>query len=351
MATLLLSAPAVIFAVAPPVAAWLEYDRQALVTGEPWRAITCHWTHWSLDHLAWDLAAFVVMVALAWRASPRRTLATLAAAAALIPLAVWFVLPGMTHYRGLSGLDSALFMLIAVRLVREELAAGRRGLAAAVALVVAGFLGKIGFELATGATLFADSSSFVPVPLAHVVGGLCGALAALHSGWGSRGLSVVSSGALSSSPLPAYSPPPCSSPAATLPSSFRTTLPSSSRTTLPSSSRRSVLVVEDSLLALEALLTFRRGLLGAFPFALPLENRLSGSSGHAGLRQSAGNQGPNWMSITVDRHSAGCQCGAVSAFRVQRINPFPRVRGTARRSGRPGGTTSRAPSLRPCCWR
>jgi hypothetical protein len=47
-----------------------------------------------------------------------------------------------------------------------------------IALVVAGFTGKIAFELVTGAALFVDSSSFVPVPLAHAVGGACGWISA-----------------------------------------------------------------------------------------------------------------------------------------------------------------------------
>jgi hypothetical protein len=51
-------------------------------------------------------------------------------------------------------------------------------MALAIVVAVAGFVGKVVFELATGATLFADSSAFVPVPLAHVVGGACGWVAA-----------------------------------------------------------------------------------------------------------------------------------------------------------------------------
>jgi rhomboid family GlyGly-CTERM serine protease len=181
LAALLLSAPALLLAVAPGAAASFEYDRTAIVAGQLWRAITCHWTHWSLDHLAWDLAAFVTLVLIGWRAGAKRLLLALALSAALIPLAVWIVLPEMGAYRGLSGIDSALFTLVAVTVLKEEIAAGRRGMALAIVLVIAGFAGKIVFELVTGATLFADSSLFVPVPLAHVVGGVCGWAAAASS--------------------------------------------------------------------------------------------------------------------------------------------------------------------------
>jgi len=175
---LLLSAPALLSALVPGAAGWLAYDRAAIAAGELWRIVTCHWTHWSFDHLAWDLAAFGVLVLIGWRASVKRLLLALALSAVLIPLAVWTVLPTMIGYRGLSGIDSALFTFVAATLLKEEITAGRRGMVIAIALVLAGFAGKIAFELVTGAALFVDSSSFVPVPLAHAVGGACGWIAA-----------------------------------------------------------------------------------------------------------------------------------------------------------------------------
>jgi rhomboid family GlyGly-CTERM serine protease len=172
------AAPALLLGFAPRAAGWLAYERTAIAAGELWRGVTCHWTHWSLDHLAWDLAAFCALVLIGWRASAKRLLLALALSAGLIPLAVWALLPAMNAYRGLSGIDSALFALVAATVLKEEIAAGRRGMPIAIALVVAGFAGKIGFEMVTGTALFADSSGFVPVPLAHAVGGVCGWIAA-----------------------------------------------------------------------------------------------------------------------------------------------------------------------------
>ena len=170
-APLLLSLPAFLFHAIPQ---WFQYDRAAIAAGQAWRLLTCHWTHWSLDHLIWDVVAFVVLLGLGWSTNPRRVLLTLGLAAAAIPLAVGIAMPGMQLYRGLSGLDSALFTVVAIPLMREEQAAGRRGTARLIALVLAGFALKIVLEATIGATLFADSTQFVPVPLAHVVGGLCG---------------------------------------------------------------------------------------------------------------------------------------------------------------------------------
>jgi rhomboid family GlyGly-CTERM serine protease len=115
---LLLSAPALLSAVVPGAAGWLAYERTAIATGELWRVVTCHWTHWSFDHLAWDLAAFGVLVLIGWRASARRLLLALALSVVLIPLAVWTVLPTMVGYRGLSGIDSALFTPLVSTTVR-----------------------------------------------------------------------------------------------------------------------------------------------------------------------------------------------------------------------------------------
>jgi rhomboid family GlyGly-CTERM serine protease len=177
-AALLLTAPALLLALAPAFVSWFEYDRGAIAGGQMWRVITCHWTHWSSDHLLWDVLAFAVLVLIGWRSCPRRLLLTLGLSAATIPVAVWYLAAETIRYRGLSGIDSALFVLVAVTLLKEDLSGRRWGRVAAVALVIAGFVGKIVFELATGTTLFADSSSFVPIPLAHVVGGACGWLAA-----------------------------------------------------------------------------------------------------------------------------------------------------------------------------
>ena len=95
-----------------------------------------------------------------------------------------FVLqPGLPTYRGLSGLDSALFVTAALGLGQKLRADGRSTRGAAAIGSVAVLLGKVGYELATGQALFVDAASlgFVPVPLAHAVGGLAGMLACYAS--------------------------------------------------------------------------------------------------------------------------------------------------------------------------
>lgn len=162
----------------PGAATALQYDRTALASGELWRAVTGHCTHWSIDHLTWDLIVFAVFGALVEHHSRRRFASLIAGSALAISAAVWLLAPQLTHYRGLSGLDSALFAAFFAQLLRD--AWGERSLLQAIvpALALLGFVGKSVYELTTGATLFvAPTAAFTAVPLAHLVGAVVGAAA------------------------------------------------------------------------------------------------------------------------------------------------------------------------------
>ena len=178
-ASLLLAIPALLFQL-PGWAGHLQWDRGAVARGQIWRLVTCHWTHWSVRHLVWDLAAFVLLAVLCEARGRRALLAAVASSALLIPPVLWIAFPAMETYRGLSGIDSALFVLAAVLLLREETEKNgglRSGPALAAGVALLGFLLKVGYESVFGAALFAGSEGlFVPVPLAHFVGGACGLL-------------------------------------------------------------------------------------------------------------------------------------------------------------------------------
>ncbi len=179
---LFLALPALLFQL-PGWAERLQFDRVAMARGEIWRLVTCHWTHWSVRHLVWDLAVFVLLAVLCEARGRRAFLATVAASALLIPPVLWIALPDMETYRGLSGIDSALFVLAAILLLREEIeriGSLRSGPALAAGAALVAFLLKVGYESVSGTALFAGSEGlFVPVPLAHLVGGACGLWAGL----------------------------------------------------------------------------------------------------------------------------------------------------------------------------
>ena len=191
-ASLLLSILAVLLYYLPGAGELFEYSRQALAHGELWRLVSCHWTHWSAEHLLWDVVAFAVLAALCEAQLGRRLLLVCLVTAALaIPVVIWLVLPTMEIYRGLSGLDSTLFVLVALSHARRLFRPTSRSTALSAVplepLIWTGALGlfvcKVLFEAISGTALFVGSggTGVVVVPLAHLVGGTIGAIGALTS--------------------------------------------------------------------------------------------------------------------------------------------------------------------------
>lgn len=187
--SLLLAGAAMCLQCSPAALEWLEYDRAAIAGGELWRVVTGHLTHVSWDHLLWDAAALVVLGALCEREQRRAFAVCVGVTAVALSACLWIAMPDLANYRGLSGIDSAVFVFLAVLLLRESLAAGENWWSAGILAVLCGFGLKVAFEYATGRTVFVDSatSGMTPVPLVHVVGGLIGGMVA----WWTRRSSVV----------------------------------------------------------------------------------------------------------------------------------------------------------------
>jgi rhomboid family GlyGly-CTERM serine protease len=159
--------------------AFVQYNRSAILTGEAWRIFTCHLTHWSASHFGWSAGTFVLLASVSEWQSRRRFVACCLVAGGLIPASLALCLPELQLYRGLSGLDSALFVMLAVHLLGQF-----KRTTALSAIIIAGllcsFIAKLAFELCTSRAFFVSSNgeSFAPVPLAHAVGGAVGALLA-----------------------------------------------------------------------------------------------------------------------------------------------------------------------------
>lgn len=161
-----------LFQFSPDLTAAGEWRR-----GADWpRMITCHFTHWSWDHLGWNVAMLLILGIPCELAARRRLAIAIAASLIAIPWAIWAFQPMLLSYRGFSGVASALFVFLLVLRWRDghRLLTGLLGLA---------FLAKILYEL-SGNALFADSASagFVPVPLAHAIGAFWGAVVILFPG-------------------------------------------------------------------------------------------------------------------------------------------------------------------------
>jgi len=166
-------------AASPALSAAWELERAAVARGELWRVFTGHLTHWNLDHLFWDAATFAALAAACMHWSPRRTMACLIGAMIAISATVLAAHGELATYRGLSGLDTALFTLLAMLMWRDARRNGDRALGAVAKWALAGLLAKTAYELASGDTLFVDSAAagFVPLASAHAAGAVVGLLA------------------------------------------------------------------------------------------------------------------------------------------------------------------------------
>ena len=133
--------------------------------GAPWRIVTCHFTHWTYEQLAWDVLAFLALGAACERRNRAAFHATLLASAVTIPLAVRALAPEVIAYRGMSGIDSALFALLLVQESKRS---------KWVAACAVGFIAKLAFELFANDTVFVGSmgDGVSPVPVAHLAGAL-----------------------------------------------------------------------------------------------------------------------------------------------------------------------------------
>ncbi|MDF1861811.1 MAG: hypothetical protein P1U87_16450 [Verrucomicrobiales bacterium] len=170
----LLAGLALLFQCVPALAESLQWQRDAHPVAGVVTALTGHLTHWTWSHFVWDVAAFLGLSLAAISIAPGRYRNGLFLAAVLIPLEIHFFQPEFQTYRGLSGIDSALFGLLLAGLWQSG---GTAKWISAAGLL--GFFGKTAFEWITGDTLFVSRSTddFTPVGSAHVVGMISGVIA------------------------------------------------------------------------------------------------------------------------------------------------------------------------------
>lgn len=162
---------ALLACIAFPFSSVLQLDRASALV-EPWRVVTSQWTHWSGEHLLWDVAVFIALGVGCERHSRRAMAVAIGLAAWIVPVAVLVGCPSIDRFRGLSGIDCALFGLLLATAYREAVGGAR----AIVLLVGVGFFAKTAYEAASGRTLFvASAGQFAVVPLAHAVGFAIGA--------------------------------------------------------------------------------------------------------------------------------------------------------------------------------
>ena len=162
-----------LLASSPTWAPVLEWQR-GLAAVEPWRLLTGHFTHWSADHLLWDLLIFAIFGALlemrCRKAFGGIVLLSALGLGVILPL----LYPAMETYRGLSGIDCALAAAVGA-LHLQTRSRGERLIGFAI-LVFVGI--KVALEFGATGPFFVDSAGagFVSLPAAHGIGALVGFL-------------------------------------------------------------------------------------------------------------------------------------------------------------------------------
>lgn len=178
--TLSIAAAAIIAFMIPSLIGAMQLDTTSSLISQIPQLFSCHLLHWSLDHLGWDLFMFVLVGMICERRNQTGFALVLLLSAILIPVFVVSFAPTLGSYRGLSGLDTGLFAFAAIMLIVEAFQDENWQSVVIYAALFVGMLGKIGYELAYGGTLFVDSTSFSPVPVAHIVGAVVGTIVALN---------------------------------------------------------------------------------------------------------------------------------------------------------------------------
>lgn len=101
------------------------FDRQAILQGQYWRLLTAHFVHLNGLHLGLNVLALLVWPGLFGAAVPGRVwLLAFPLLALAISAGIWWRLPYITSYAGLSGVLHGAFVLGACRLLAQ--AAERR---------------------------------------------------------------------------------------------------------------------------------------------------------------------------------------------------------------------------------
>lgn len=138
----------------------LVYDRSGIAQGQWWRLATGHLVHSDPGHALWDIAALGLLgLLLEGRGRLRLALVGLAGLLA-VDAGLWWGMPGIDRYCGLSGLLNSLVVVVLADHWRRH---------ALVPWLARGLVAKLAAELATRQSLVLDLA-WASLPEAHVAG-------------------------------------------------------------------------------------------------------------------------------------------------------------------------------------
>ena len=162
-----------------PAAGGLIFDRVGIVEGGLWRLLTAHLVHTDSQHLAWNLAALLLLGSYVERAFGwQRMLRALLVGASVTGLSIALLMPSIGFYCGLSGVLNTLLLLAMYGLWRVRASP-------LIWLLGIGSLLKITAELLLGQALLTHTA-WASLPEAHLAGWLAGVVCVLGLAWRNR---------------------------------------------------------------------------------------------------------------------------------------------------------------------
>ena len=169
-ATALLSILSVAIYSSAGLTEFCQYDRARIEGGEVWRLFSGNFAHWSGEHIFWDLLVFAVLGILISLRHRVALLILLVLSSIAISASVYFIHPSMQCYRGLSGIDSGLFIYFGLDFILASIRNGKDRIAFAGISLILLLAAKTAFEIISGTNLFVVSGNFMPVVTAHLAG-------------------------------------------------------------------------------------------------------------------------------------------------------------------------------------
>ena len=171
--TLVIILASLLSSILPELYAVFIFDRSALISGEVWRILTCHFVHFSNTHLAYNLFTFGIAGHVIEKKNyPNFCLLFLCLAFA-ISISLFTLKPNMNYYGGLSGIACGVLYYSALMGIKETRPWQT------ICFLIAFFLPmKIAVEIYNSASIlpYFGNQSFVPMQISHVIGCLVAVL-------------------------------------------------------------------------------------------------------------------------------------------------------------------------------
>jgi rhomboid family GlyGly-CTERM serine protease len=181
--TITLTGLAIIAFWVPGLSEMMQLDFARLGEGQWYRLWSGHLTHFDSSHLFWDLTVFCILGGITESRVGRRFLPMLIVAAASISLAIAAWCPETDVYRGLSGLDTALYVWFIADQIWDSIASKQRRKAGFWSTLMLGLFAKTVFEWYSGEMVFVAESNFRPLVESHLAGAAMGLVCAGAARW------------------------------------------------------------------------------------------------------------------------------------------------------------------------